>query len=112
MIHIGKTARYLRESLGLTQRAAAEQLNISYVHLCNIENSKAMPSPSLLERFRELWNVDLYVLAWCLHGDAEKLPKALRKPMTELAKAWREQLGTIAVRHRKDVTSQCSASDR
>jgi len=112
MIHLGKTARHLRESLGLTQRAAAEQLHITSVHLCNIENNKAMPSPSLLERFRELWNVDLYVLAWCLHGDVEKLPKSLRKPMAELAKAWQEQIGSVAVRHRKDVPSPCSVSDK
>jgi transcriptional regulator with XRE-family HTH domain len=112
MIHLGKTARHLRESLGLTQRAAAEQLHITSVHLCNIENNKAMPSPSLLERFRELWNVDLYVLAWCLHGEVEKLPKPLRKPMAELAKAWQEQIGSVAVRHRKDVPSPCSVSDK
>ena len=112
MIYLGETARYLRASLGMTQRAAAEQLGISYVHLCNIENNKAMPSPGLLERFRELWDVDLYVLAWCLHGDTNKLPKALRKPMAELAKAWQQQLGSLAARHCKDVTSPCSASDR
>lgn len=112
MICLGETARYLRDSLGLSQRAAAEQLGISYVHLCNIENNKAMPSPNLLARFRELWDVDLYVLAWCLHGDAEKLPKALRKPMAELAKAWQQQLGSLAVRQGKDVTSSCSTSDR
>lgn len=112
MIYLGKTARHLRESLGLTQRAAAKQLDISYVHLCNIENNKAMPSPNLLERFRELWDVDLYVLAWCLHGDAEKLPKPLRKPMNELAKAWRRQLGSFGAQHRKNVNSPCSASDR
>jgi transcriptional regulator with XRE-family HTH domain len=112
MIYLGKTARHLRESLGLSQRAAAKQLNISCVHLCNIEHNKAMPSPSLLERFRELWDVDLYVLAWCLHGDAEKLPKALRKPMTELAKAWQQQLGSLAVPRREDVNSPCSASGK
>jgi transcriptional regulator with XRE-family HTH domain len=112
MMYLGRTARHLRESLGLSQRAAAKQLEISYVHLCNIENNKAMPSPGLLERFRKLWNVDLYVLAWCLHGDTEKLPKALRKPMAELAKAWQEQLGSLAARCRKDATSPCSASDK
>lgn len=112
MIHVGRTARHLRDSLGLSQRAAAKQLDISYVHLCNIENNKAMPSPGLLERFRELWGVDLYVLAWCLHGDAKNLPKALHKPMTELAKAWQQQLDSLAVRHRKDVIPPCSASDK
>ena len=112
MIPLGKTARHLRESLGLTQRAAAKQLDISCVHLCNIENNKSLPSPALLERFRELWNVDLYVLAWCLHGDADHLPKALRKPMAELAMAWQEQIGAAAVRTRKDAPSSCSASDK
>ena len=112
MIYLGKTARHLRESLGLTQRAAAKQLDISCVHLCNIENNKSVPSPALLERFRELWNVDLYVLAWCLHGDAGKLPRALRKPMAELARAWQEQIGAAAARTRKDAPSSCSASDK
>lgn len=112
MIYLGETARHLRESLGLSQRAAAEQLGISCVHLCNIEKNKAMPSPGLLERFRELWNVDLYVLAWCLHGDAERLPKPLRKPMADLAKAWQQQLGSLAGQQRKEVVPPCSASDR
>jgi transcriptional regulator with XRE-family HTH domain len=112
MIHLGKTARHLRESLGLTQRAAADQLGISCVHLCNIEKNKAVPSPTLLARFQELWNVDLYVLAWCLHGDAKKLPKPLRKPMTELARAWQEQIHLATIRYSKDVPTSCSASDK
>jgi transcriptional regulator with XRE-family HTH domain len=103
MIRLGKTARHLRETLGLTQRAAAESLGISCVHLCNVENDKAVPSPALLERFRELWNVDLYVLAWCLHGDTNKLPKPLRKPMAELARAWQDQIDETAARNRKDA---------
>ena len=35
------------------------------------------------------------MLAWCLHGDLEKLPKAVRKPMAELAKAWQKQLDAV-----------------
>src|SRR5437763_1670244 len=96
MIHLGKTARYLRERKGLSQRAAAEALGISQVHLSNIENNKAVPSPNLLERYRQLWGVDLYVLAWCLHGDASQLPEAVRGPMLELAKAWKKELGELA----------------
>lgn len=111
MIHVGKTARHLRETLGLTQRAAANTLGITCVHLCNIENNKSAPSPALLERYRELWNVDLYVLAWCLHGDADRLPKPLRKPMAELAKTWQEQIEKAAARNRKDASSSCSISD-
>jgi transcriptional regulator with XRE-family HTH domain len=111
MITLGKTARHLRESLGLTQRAAAKELGISDVHLCNVENNKAVPSPALLERYRELWNVDLYMLAWCLHGDSEQLPKGVRKPMAELAKAWQAQIDVVVARRRKRVSS-CSTSGR
>jgi len=96
MIHLGKTAKYLRERKGLTQKAAAEALGITQVHLSNIENNKSVPSPKLLDRYRELWGVDLYILAWCLHGDLSRLPKAVRGPMRELASAWRRQLGDLA----------------
>src|SRR5216684_4258361 len=84
MIYLGKTAKYLRESLELTQRQAAEALGISYVHLSHIENNRAFPSPALLSRYRELWGVDLYVLAWCLHGDSSRLPEPLRKATERL----------------------------
>lgn len=92
MNNIGRTAKYLRSTKGITQRAAAELLGISYVHLCNIENGNASPSPDLLARFSEVWEVDLHVLSWCLHGDISKLPKAVQRPMSELAKAWRSEL--------------------
>jgi transcriptional regulator with XRE-family HTH domain len=91
MIHIGKTARYLRERKGFTQAAAAEALGISQVHLSNIENNKAIPSPKLMERYQELWGIDLYVLGWSLFGDASKLPSAVRGAANALAKAWKKE---------------------
>src|SRR5437879_4690236 len=96
MIHLGKTAKYLREQKGLTQRQAAEALGVTQVHLSNIENNRALPSSKLLDRYRELWAVDLYVLAWCLHGDLRRLPKAVREPMRQLADAWQRELGKLA----------------
>lgn len=95
MIKLGRTARYLRETKGLSQRRAASLLGISPVHLCNIENNKSSPSNSLLDRYRELWSVDLYILAWCLHGDVDALPAAVREPMKELAAVWRAELGEL-----------------
>jgi transcriptional regulator with XRE-family HTH domain len=95
MIRLGKTSRYLRESLGLTQRVVAENLGITIVHLSNIENDKTTPSPDLLDRYYKNWGVDLYVLAWCLYGDLEKLPPAIRNSANELAKAWKKKLGTV-----------------
>jgi transcriptional regulator with XRE-family HTH domain len=96
MIHLGKTARYLRERKGMTQVAAAHALGITQVHLSNVENNKAVPSPKLLERYRELWGVDLYILAWSLFGDLDKLPPGVRGPMTALGKAWRKEFGDLA----------------
>jgi transcriptional regulator with XRE-family HTH domain len=91
MIHVGHIARRVRESLGLTQQQLAEALGVSNVHVSNIENDKAFPSQNLINRYREEFGVDLNVLAWCLHGDVEKLPPAVRKPAGELARALRQQ---------------------
>jgi transcriptional regulator with XRE-family HTH domain len=95
MIPLGKTARYLRERKGLSQSKAAEALGITQVHLSNIENNKAVPSPNLLTRYRDLWGVDLYILAWCMYGDITKLPEAVRGPMQQLADAWKRELGDL-----------------
>jgi transcriptional regulator with XRE-family HTH domain len=92
MIKLGKTARYVRDSHGLTQRAAAELLGISVVHLCNIENNKATPSQDLLDKFQRLWGVDLYVLAWCLFGDVNALPSEVREASKMLGDAWTRRL--------------------
>lgn len=92
MIEIGRAARYLRESLGLSQRKAAERLEITPVHLCNIEKGRSLPSPELLEAVRKLWQVDLYVLAWCLYGDHDQLPRPMRKATRSLTKAWRNHI--------------------
>ena len=92
MVNVGSAARYLRDRLGLTQRALAEQLGISCVHLCNIEKNKVVPSATLLERYRELWGVDLYVLGWCENGDDKKLPKSVRDAASALAEAWKAEI--------------------
>jgi transcriptional regulator with XRE-family HTH domain len=95
MLRLGKTCRYLRESRGLTQREAADLLDISIVHLSTIENDRSKPSAELLDRYNKLWGVDLYVLTWCLYGDLANLPPAIRNSANELAKAWRKKLGSI-----------------
>jgi transcriptional regulator with XRE-family HTH domain len=94
-IRLGNTARELRESLGLSQRQAAEALGITPVHLCNVEKNRAAPSHALIDKYRELWGVDLYVLAWCRHGDVHDLPHGVRNAATALADEWREQLAAL-----------------
>lgn len=92
MIKLGRTIKHVREQLGLTQREVAQQLGISNVHLCNIENNEATTSLALVDRFREIWGIDLYILAWCLYGDVGKLPASAVRPVAELTKALQSQL--------------------
>jgi transcriptional regulator with XRE-family HTH domain len=94
-IHLGQTARDFRVSLGLTQRAAADALGVSYVHLCNVEKNRTAPSQALVDRYRELWGVDLHVLAWCSRGNVNMLPKDLRRAASELDKAWRDYVDSL-----------------
>jgi transcriptional regulator with XRE-family HTH domain len=91
MLRLGKTARFVRERAGITQRAAAAKLGISVVHLCNIENNKSGVSEELIAKYRKLWNVDLYMLAWCMRGDISSLPPGVRGPAAKLAAAWKKQ---------------------
>jgi transcriptional regulator with XRE-family HTH domain len=95
MLHLGKTARYVRKRKGLTVRAAAAELGISHAHLCNIENNQAAPSLQLLDTFRTVYGVDLPVLAWCLYGEPNKLPASVQGPMKALAEAWKRELGDM-----------------
>jgi transcriptional regulator with XRE-family HTH domain len=78
----------------MTQRAAAEALGVSYVHLSNVERGKTEPSTRLVERFKDIFGVDLHVLAWCLFEDEAKLPEPLRVHRRQLARAWRQVLAT------------------
>lgn len=92
MISVGRTARRTRESLGLTQREAAERLGVSNVHLCNIEKDKAVPSSAFLAAFRDEFDVDLYVLAWCEQGDVNSLPAGVRGAARKLQQAWSKEM--------------------
>lgn len=65
MTSLGRTARSVRECLGLTQKAAAEALGVSSVHLSNVERGVTPPSASLISRFTEVYGVDVYVLDYC-----------------------------------------------
>jgi transcriptional regulator with XRE-family HTH domain len=95
MIHLGKTAKLVREKKGLTQRDAAGLLAISHVHLCNIENNNAVASLQLIEKMKEVYKVDLMVMAWLLHGKLDNLPPAVRDAAKSLAKAWESELDTM-----------------
>lgn len=91
MRHLGKTARKVRLSLELSQAKMAKQLGISIVQLSKIENDHSMPSPNLIEKYREVANVDLYVMDWCEDPDMTALPIAVREAAAELRNAWSKE---------------------
>ncbi|KLU01455.1 MULTISPECIES: helix-turn-helix domain-containing protein [Rhodopirellula] len=91
MRRLGKTARKVRSKLGLSQAKMAKELGISIVQLSKIENDHAMPSPNLIEKYREVANVDLYVMDWCEDPDMTTLPIAVREAAAELRNAWSQE---------------------
>lgn len=101
-ILLGQTARELRGRLGMTQREAADALGITDVYLSNIENDKAAPSKSLIARYRELWGIDLYVLAWCSQHNSTELPKPLRKAADALAASWERHINARVADYRRE----------
>jgi transcriptional regulator with XRE-family HTH domain len=105
VVYLGKTARRVREKQGLMQKEAAALLGITTVHLCNIENNKAIPSASLIDKYRQLWGVDIYVLAWCELGKSSDLPAAIRTAADKLARLWLRQLDRSKEGKRRDRTA-------
>lgn len=90
---IGITVRYVRETLGMTQKAAAEALGVSSVHLSNVERGVTPPSASLMSRLTEVYGVDVYVLCYCTGDDDDDVPEAVNVARRKLAEALRRQLG-------------------
>lgn len=79
----------------MTQRAAAEALGISPVHLSNVERGVTPPSISLISRFTALYGVDVWVLTYC-ECDRGDDPAGVRRARQSLGEALRQQLAAPA----------------
>lgn len=111
MRYIGQTAREVRSRLGMSQQAMADEIGVSVVHLCNIENGKSKPSAGLLDKYREFAGVDLYVLAWASEGDTSSLPEGIREAAEALQIAWSKHADEAIASVRTGTGSQCSTSE-
>lgn len=109
-ISLGKAARELRQKLDLSLRAAAEELDISYVHLCNVENEKTSPSPETVEKFHVAWGIDLYMYAVAFHSDDRETPKSLRGPVKALAAGWKLHIESLIRKRAKEGGKRCLTS--
>jgi transcriptional regulator with XRE-family HTH domain len=99
MVSIGNAIRELRNELALSQRGAAEEIGISHVHLNNLENGKAAPTTSVLDKFFAAWGIDLYMYAVVKDDDKERIPAALRPVIGRLESAWKKEIAA-AIRRR------------
>lgn len=109
-IHLGDAARYLRQRLGLSQRAAARELGISHIHLNSIENGKVSPTASMIEKFYDAWGIDLYMLAVAKFSSKERIPARLSKAVGALASAWEREIEAVLAQRRMESKDECSES--
>lgn len=101
MIELGETAKEIRTLLGLSQRAAAEALGVTPVHLCNVERNNGRPSLDLIDRYYAIWSVDLYAMSWC--SQMSVVVKGSRKrTLAAIANAYRKQLKAIRLERQSD----------
>lgn len=109
-LNLGKASRELRMKLKLSLREAAAELGVSYVHLCNIENGKASPSPETIEKFHDAWGVDLYMYAIAFDRESRPMPEALRAPVKALAAGWKKHIESLVHKRAKEGARPCLIS--
>lgn len=61
-IDVARAVREIRNSRGLSQRQLAGRMNVPRTYISKIENGKAMPTLSSLERLADALQVDICVL--------------------------------------------------
>ena len=109
-IPLGKAAQELRARLKLSLRQAAAELGVSYVHLCNIENGRASPSPEMLEKFHDAWGIDLYMYALAFFPDERKTPKVLKGPLDALTAGWKKHIEVLLRERSTEGADSCLIS--
>ena len=83
---LGKTIRLLRGDK-TSQRKLAVLLQITPVHLCNVERGKNRPSWDLLYDIGCIYGVDVYLLTCCLYGDRSELPNPQAKAFNRFSRS-------------------------
>ena len=85
MNRLGRTLKWLREQKGLSQRALAGQVGVSWTTICKFERGQLVPGPETLERLAELLEgnrTELLLLAGkvpeTIREQLERCPAALR----------------------------------
>ena len=75
----GHRLRGLRLAQGMGLKKLAPELGVSYTYLSKIENSKAVPSPALLDRMTEYFKEDSDERLILAERDPEDIRQILRE---------------------------------
>src|SRR4051812_27864817 len=109
-VSLGKAAQDLRSKMRLSLRQAAQEIGVSHVHLCHIENGKASPSPEMLEKFHDAWGIDLYMYALAFFPEDRETPKGLRAPVKALVVGWKKYIEKRLRQRTTEGTESCLTS--
>jgi transcriptional regulator with XRE-family HTH domain len=87
----GKRLRELRQAKGVSIKDLAPQLEISYMHLSNIEVGYKKPSPEFVERVARFFDADpdeLKILAALIPDDISELLQRRAKDAPKYLRHW------------------------
>ena len=110
---IGSAIRRIRLEACVSQVDAAAQLDVSAVHLCNVEAGRKLPSLDLIERVRGVFGEDPYVRAISESDVLESIKPKTRQSVEKLMKIWangaaRQASGDVGVEPAENV-ARCAA---
>ncbi len=105
-----KLAEFLkkrRHTLGLSQRALAEELDVEPSYIAFLESGRRKPSLALLERIATTLRCDHQELFLLAHPEARAMVAPKPKPQPKQpAQAWQELMNDRAMLERYQVTSR------
>jgi len=89
---IRKAIKLWRYALGWSQKRAAQELGVSQGWWSYNETGRGEFSLRFIERFRQVSGIDVYVLAYALYADLDKLPPRVRELTQQLGEEWSRQV--------------------
>lgn len=101
MVNVNRNVRFIRESRGIKQAELAKSVGISQNHLSQIETGKRSVTTQLLERFMEVFDIDLTALLftrpmWNI-DDPKSLSETLRYVREKRGKTVEETAQKVGV---------------
>ena len=96
---LGRTIRTIRERIGESPDEMAAKLALDPAFLARLESGDETPMPWHIERFDEVYSVNLWTAMWCFFGDNTKLPEAVQRSASAITAMWDQDMAEYFGRH-------------